>query len=635
MHIADAQRKNLKLIDNVVISGGATGDLNNVDLKDLTFNLSDTIKGKLNVVLKNIKNPNYSGSLDLEPFNLNSALDQLNIAVKERKDKPLLNNFAISSDGFTGTNKNININKLNLALGSQFTLALNNLKVVNFANPTVSGGISIPTTNLNSVLDGLNIATAERKNKPALNNFAFSANSFQATPENIKLAVADLTLGTLKLHSNGLTINNLKNPNYNGDFSIAELNLNQFLDSMDIAKAERKDKPLLNKFAASSTAFNGTVNNISLTNFKLKLGDNFNPSFSKLNVSNFANPIVAGHVNLPTFSANSIMPQLGLSVPDIHNKAILNNIALDSDFNASTNSAKLSNLKATVDKTTATGSMDVTSFKPLALTNNITINQLEVSDFSDINGYKVPMKQLQLSGNIKMNSQMEIASLTGKQSISVGNITVQGLNTNALVMQLNNTINNAGKGNKDVLTTAVNAAQTLNAINQLKAQVQAATKPGTRDYSQTTNFGAFNAQATINNGLINPSNISLTGGGIADVTGQGSANLAGNKKIDYNATCKVTIKGINKVFEQLTIPAHISGTIDNPSASLGWTAIEQQLTKYLFEQNKAQVQNIVKQQINNAVGQQINKAIGQQNGSQATDAVSKGVTNVIGKLFGG
>jgi hypothetical protein len=635
LHIADAERKNLKLIDNVVISGQVKGDMKDVDVKDFKFNLSDTIKGDINVAVKNIKDPTYKGSLDLEPFNLNSALDQLNIAVKDRKDKPLLNNFAIKSDGFSGDTKNIQINKLDLTLGSQFTTSLNNLKVTNFANPTISGGISIPQTNLNNVLDGLNIAKTERKGKTALNTFAFSAKSFNATTSNVKLNTADVTIGTFKMHSNNLAVNNIKNPSYSGDFNIAELNLNQFLDSMNIAVAERKDKPLLNKFSASSSSFSGTVNSINLNNFKLSLGDIFAPSFSKLSVNNFAKPVVSGHINLPNFSANKVMPQLGMAVPDIKNKAILDNISLDTDFNATTNSAKLTNLKTNIDKTNVTGSLDVSSFKPLVLANNVNLNQLDVSNFSDVNGYKVPMKQLQFAGNIKMNEKMEIASLTGKQSISIGNITVQGLDTTALIMQLHNTINNAGNGNKDIITTAINASNTLHAVNNMKAQIQAATKPGNRNYAQTTNLGAFKANVIITNGLINPSNISLTGGGVADITGSGSANLAGNKKIEYSTTSKVTVKGINKVFETLTFPAKITGTIDDPSASLDWVSIQQQIGKYLIEQNKAQVQSAVKQQINKAVGQQINNAIGQQNGNQATDAVSKGVTNAIGKLFGG
>jgi hypothetical protein len=85
----------------------------------------------------------------------------------------------------------------------------------------------------------------------------------------------------------------------------------------------------------------------------------------------------------------------------------------------------------------------------------------------------------------------------------------------------------------------------------------------------------------------------------------------------------------------LIFSTKITGTIDNPSASLDWISVQQQIAKYLLEQNKSQVQNVVKQQINNAVGQQVQKAIGQQNGNQAVDTVSKGVTNAIGKLFGG
>ena len=43
----------------------------------------------------------------------------------------------------------------------------------------------------------------------------------------------------------------------------------------------------------------------------------------------------------------------------------------------------------------------MSSFKPLAFSENITIDQMDVADFSNVNGYRVPMRQLQFSGNSK------------------------------------------------------------------------------------------------------------------------------------------------------------------------------------------------------------------------------------------
>ena len=93
------------------------------------------------------------------------------------------------------------------------------------------------------------------------------------------------------------------------------------------------------------------------------------------------------------------------------------------------------------------------------------------------------------------------------------------------------------------------------------------------------------------------------------------------------------------IFKKMVFPSTISGTINNPSASLDWASIQQQLLKYMVENNKGQIQNVVKQQINNIIGnpqgnqQQNTPQNTQQN--QAVDAVSKGVTNALGKLFGG
>lgn len=547
--------KQSKLLDNVVVSGSIAGDENNVDVKDFTFNLSDQIKGKTTLAVKDLKKPRYSGNLDLEPFNLNQILDYLNIANKERKNTPLLSNFAISSSGFSGDTNNINLNNLKVSLGKSVTANFGKIAVKNFKDPQIAGSFDVPAFNLNQVLDGLGVAVTERK-----------------------------------------------------------------------------DKPLLNSFAIASSGFTASSTNASFNNLKVALGE-FKPSFAKLTVANFKNPQVSGNVTIPNFSLNNVMQQLGMSAPKIAHKTVLDNIAVTTTFAGSSNSVNLTNLKTKIGQSNISGNLNVHSFKPLAFNNNIAIDQIDVADFSDINGYKLPIKQLQLNGNTKISSDMNLATLNGSQTIQAGNITLQGISLDKIVLQLNNIINSAGQGNTNAVAIVFNTAQATDALNKMKAQIQSYTKPGARDYSQTTNLGNFSANVTFNNGNINPSNVKLTGKSVS-LTAGGSVNLAGNHAISYKATSQLLTQGINPIFQKLTFPSTVSGTYDNPSASLDWSSIQQQILHYVVEQNKGQIKNVVKQQINQAIGSQINQAIGQQNGNQATDAVSQGVTNAIGKLFG-
>lgn len=557
--IAQAARKNLHLLDNISFKGGLSGDKNNLTVKDLSFNFADKLKGKISVVVKDFAKPSYSGSLDLEKFNLNQLLDSLNIAVAARKNKPLLNNFAISSNGFSGDMQNISLKGLQVSAGDSLKASFGALKVQNFSNPSVSGDVSLPTFNLNQTLDGLGIAVAERKNKPLLNSFAFSGG-FNATP----------------------------------------------------------------------TAAN-------LSNVKTSFGNNLSASLGKLAIQDFTNPKVAGDINLPTFSLNNVMRQLGMTPPALSNPKLLDTFALNSGFVASKNSLNLTGMHFKLAKSNLSGNLNLSSFAPVVFNENLTIDQVDVADFSDVSGYRVPMQQLKLSGNSSIASNLNFASLNGKQNIQIGNIRVEGVSLDKLVMQLNNTINSSGQGNDNVVKLLLNSAQVAQAVNNMKNDVQKYSKPGKRDLSQVTNLGTFNGNVAIVNGVINPSQFKLAGPSVA-LNGNGSLNLV-SKALNYQVNSQLLTNGINPIFKKLVFPSTISGTINNPSASLDWASIQQQLLKYMVENNKGQIQNVVKQQINNIIGnpqgnQQQNAPQNTQQ-NQAVDAVSKGVTNALGKLFGG
>ncbi|HRG61535.1 MAG TPA: AsmA family protein [Burkholderiales bacterium] len=630
-NIATKQRHGMSLLDNVVFSGNINGDINNLTLKDFKFNLSDKFKGNVGLSLKNFVNPVYNGNLDLEKFNLNQLLNSLNIAVAERKNKPLLNSFAISSNGFSGDKNNISLKGLKISAGDSVSASFGSLQVKNFTKPSVIGDVTIPTFNLNKTLDGLGIAMAERKNKPLLNSLAFSgsfnANQNSANLSNVKLSVGD----SLKAAFSSLQIQNFANPSVSGAINLSDTNLNKVLDGLGIAIAERKNKPLLNSFAIN-TSFKATPNSVNLNGANFKFGTLLSGS-TTVAVQNFANPKYSGSINLPTFSLNGVMQQLGMTPPDISNKTLLNQVMLNTSFSGSMNAINLSQLRAKIANSTATGSVNVSSFKPLAFSENITVDQMDVADFSSVNGYRVPMRQLQFSGNSSIGSNMELATLNGKQNIQIGNITVLGISLDKLVAQLDSTIGHTGSNSGDIVHTLANSAQVIQAVNNMKAEIAKASSPAARDLNQKTNLGNFSANVAINNGLVNPSAFKLNGPSVG-LNGSGSVNLAGSKALNYKTNSQLLVNGINPIFKKLTFPATISGTIAAPSASLDWGLIQQQLLKLAFENNKQQIQQNVKQQINNIIGnpQQGNPNNQQQN--KAVDAVSQGVTNAIGKLFG-
>ena len=633
-NLATSARKGMTLLDNVSFSGNLNGDMKNITVKDFSFNLSDSLKGKTSLVVKNFANPSYSGSLNLEPFNLNKLLDSLNIAVAQRKGKPLLNNFAISSNGFSGDMNNIKLKGLKISAGKDglVSASFSQLQVQNFAKPVISGDISVPTFNLNQTLDGLNVAVATRKDKPLLNSFALSGN-FNIYPTSASFSALKLSAGgLLNLAFSSLQVSNFANPSVSGNVAMGETNLNKVLDGVNIAVAERKTKPILNSVALS-TGFSATQSTLALSGANFRLGNLLKGNLSDLRVQNFADPSVQGGISLPTFNLNEVMRQSGMTPPDISNKQLLNQFAVTTRFNASAKSASFSQLQMKVANSSISGSANVSSFKPLVFNENLTVDQLDVADFSNINGYRLPLRQLQVSGNSSIAPSMNLATLSGKQNIQIGNITLLGLSLDDLVHELNNNINSAGNGNDNVVKLILNSTQVVQAVNNMKAEVAAATKPGARNFNKKTNLGSFNGSATINSGVVNPSAFKLIGPSLS-LAGNGSVDLV-RKTINYQATGQLLVNGINPLFKKLVFPVTVSGSYLNPSASLDWMSVQQQILKYVVNNNKQQIQSAVSQQLNQAVGAQVKQAIGNQGGNQVIDSVSKGVTNAIGSIFGG
>lgn len=633
-------------LEQASLSGIINGDINNADVQNFKFNFGEKLKGDLSINVKNFKQPSYAGNLNLEPFNLNSVLDALKIAVPTRKNMPLLNDFAISSKGFSGNTDAINLNGLHIAIGKIINVDFGALAVNNFAKPQITGSVKLQPLNLNQALDGLNIAKAERKGMTLLNTFAISTSGFainmtgtganDLSSMNFKNLQLDIG-GIIKPSFASLAISNpmSKSPTINASsFNLPQLNLNQTLDALNIAKAERKNMTLLNTFAMSSASVNGSPSNITLKNANIAAGGTIKASFPTLNVINGATQVASGSISVPAFSLNKLMSQMGMEPVKLANKQVLDNVAINAGFVASANSLKLSNMNAELGQSKIAGNLNVSSFKPLAVNNNITIDKIDVADFSDINGYKLPITGLKAAGNLKIASNLDMGTLNANQNISMNQILLRGVNADKLILQLNDIINNAGKTGTTGLEIALSSTQTVAAIAKMKQQIGEYAKPGAKDLSQTTNLGVFNGNATITNGKINPSSFSLSGGSTLKMSGNGTVSLAGKQDISYKTNSQLLTKGINPIFEKLTVTTNVSGSISNPSASLDWNSLQQQILKYVIQQNKGQIQNVVKQQINNAVGQQINNAIGTQTGNQAVDAVSSGITNAIGKLFG-
>ena len=498
-----------------------------------------------------------------------------------------------------------------------------NLTIKNFSNPEYKGNIEINKLKLNTLLDSLNIGVVERKSKPLFNNVTVRSKDFNGDKNNV--AINDLLISLSDIvtaKSNSLKIKNLAQPNIMGDINLPKFNLNKVLDFLSISNDTRKDKPLLNNFTFNSK-FNVTPTQLSFKDAKFNLNDLLSGT-TNLQLYNFKALKYNGVINLPTFSLNLVMPQLGMAAPVINNQKLLDKVALNTKFAGTLYDLSLTQLYAKLANSTIVGNIAINSFKPLAFNENIQIDNIDIADFSDINGFRVLLNNLQLKG---VGSGLALSSLTAKQNLQIDNVTVLGVNLDRLVLQLYSIINNAGSNNNDVIKIILNSSQVLQAINSMKTEVAKVIKPGVKDLNQKTNLGKFSGVCAISNGMLKPSAFKLNGP-TAVLNGVGTVKLTKVTAINYMINATVLTNGINPIFKQLVFPVTVHDSIDNPKADLNWGSIQQQLIKYSFTTNKSQIQNIIKDQINNRIDPQ------HKNPNKAVDDVSKGITNALGTLLG-
>ena len=354
----------------------------------------------------------------------------------------------------------------------------------------------------------------------------------------------------------------------------------------------------------------------------------FNELKGKLNlkVTNLAAPSYVGDIAIATFSLKRLLAQLALpqlALPAVVNPRLLDHVGLVSAFSSTAQHLSLTNLKLKIANTSISGQLKLSSFKPVIFSENLYIDQLDIADYSQVNGFRIPLRNLQLSGNSSIGS---MNSLNGQQTLHIQNVSVLGLDLAKLVGQLDRSLSSGSSS--DIVHTLVNSAQVVAAVKHMQATVAAAAVVAVRDLSQKTNLGAFTA--TLHAGRTNnASSFNLTGPSLA-LTGTGTVNLW-TQTLNYKVNSQLLVAGINPLFKQLIFPATLQGSFKQPTATLDWAAIEPQILHLVFAANKPQLKAAISQQLN----QVLSNALGTnaQPLNHVVDSISNAATNLLGNIF--
>lgn len=593
-------------------------------LKNVSFSFDDLIKGEIDLTVNNFSEPQYKGNIDISEFSIVKLSNKLNMPIKALAGKDLFNSFAIKTK-LNGDKNKLTLDDTSFNFGKdiqgQVNLAVNNLSS---DNPQYKGKLKLDEFSLNTVLDKLAVSKANRANNQMLNKFATSTN-FAGDTKNIKLDnlifnFADHLKGTLNV-----SVSNFANPSYSGGINLPAFSLNYVLDQADIAKADRVKNHLLDSVALQSQ-FSGNTDSVSLQQTSFNLS-NLLKGTTSVKVQNFKQPSYLGNVNLATFSLNQVMEKSGMKPVDIPNKTLLDKVSYQSNFSGTASSINLTQLLATMANTTVAGGVNVQSFKPLKLTENVTVNQVELSDLADTYGYKLPLKGIKASGSYSRSGD-DLATLNANQNISADNVTILGFSLDSLVTELDNAITNTGKVvTIDNLQQINNSIEVINGIKRMQAAVAKAQTKGAKDYNQKTNLGSVQTNVVITNGVANPATYKLSGPTIKS-TGQGSINLA-RKNLNYTVTTQLITPQKNDILNHISFPYNVHGSLEKPEGSLDWGAIQKQVVEYLIANTTKQVKSIAKEQAT----KQINTVIDQQV-PQGAEPLKQGAQKLINGIFG-
>ena len=412
--------------------------------------------------------------------------------------------------------------------------------------------------------------------KGQVGNFA-EINSLRISLEPLPLIHGDVTIDHLLL--NGLNLRLITDGKTdNWTFSGEKLPANKLQIQLSLLELENSsfsyentkvhsEKKLSNFSLVVKKDKNGIINystdKLTLKNIQFNLNHTLKGSgnvIAKINPLNYS-----GNLTIPTFSLNEYLNQIGVERPKLNNPQLLDKVALSSNFAGSANTLSLSEINAKINDSTIQGLLEIQSISAMSGHEDINIDKLELSDYKELNGYKLPMKNIVVQGNFN-NSKEKLNAL---QDLTVQNMVLHGFNFNNLTARLDKITDMGGVKVLDV-------PHATEVFNGVQTQIKQLSLPGRKDLSQKTDLGSLKAHIVVHNNILTTPIAQIAGPSMIS-SGNGTINLT-EKTISYTVQTRLLHK--NSLLSTLIIPYHISGKLSDPHSTLDWASVNQQIIKY-------------------------------------------------------
>jgi uncharacterized protein involved in outer membrane biogenesis len=478
----------------------------------------------------------------------------------------------------------------------------------------------MPLLNKNIIIDqvvvnGLNIAliSSDAKNNAGnTNNWSFTtknseSNTFKDNYNDSKLADITLNMSEFALHDATISYINL---------SGGKINMRKSLRNFDFKV---------------SKAHNGVINfdkQAKVLNLD-KVEVNFDDIVSgvlNLQVTDAASVKYAGSISIRQFSLNKLLVKLGHAVPDIPNKSLLNKVALTANFNGNKGSLRIPNMRLNVSDSAIKAVLNVSSFAPLNLNNQIYMDKIDLSDVIDTDGYRLPIRDVRVMGSLHKNGS---SSSDMNQSIMIQNVTVLGFDVDDLLHKIDEMLIHGASIPKtnDLVEQIKSGVRVISLVQNMRDLLDQAKKSGNKNWDKKTDLGKFTGSVVDRGGVINPSSFVLNGAKVK-ISGNGEVNL-NNKTLDYRITSQIIEPQKSKLLNQMSFPYHMYGNLAKPDGNLDWNSIQKQVVAYYIANNREMIKNNIKETINNQINNQING----QNKNKPDDNTQKAINNIVKNLF--
>ena len=324
-------------------------------------------------------------------------------------------------------------------------------------------------------------------------------------------------------------------------------------------------------------------------------------------------PLLQGQVQIIPFSLNALLNSLAITPPPLANKTLLNQVALATRFTATAHNLNLSALSLKIGNSEITGSMQY-SWLPLTVRETLAINQLDLADFMDLKGARLPLTGITSGGQVRLQpykDQTFPRTLTGLINLSVQSIVLKGFDLHVLLKNVEQLVRNPE--NLKAFGSSSSALQ-----QQLQGLTQTRINPAN---GQMTDLGSLKAKINIRHGVVTTPLMQLQGPDVT-VKGSGSIDLSA-ETLNYQLMVKV-LSGNSGLLKSLTVPYELQGSFSNLHQGINWPVLTAELLQYLAKVLGQNVQQLLTTTLEGLTHG------GQDVGASVKDSAEKALDSIFG-----